>query len=599
MKTIENYLAALAKEIKKLHGDVTTLEEYRSHITESYQAFIQKQIDLRLNDSELENLFVDQLEPVKIIARSLLGLETEKLNTYEYNPKAQLGRDINLISNDLRNSISEQKNRIKSIYLNHRSPPLTALVYLFYSAFILIGAIFLGLILPDVSSVSCNDGPFFIHFGNPNSISCPVTGKNTGSLSTAPILIPVLGLVALILIFIMLIRFGYKNNTKYSVITGICLSLFVIPLDILNETSFFITNQILTYNQYDLLGNTISWAGTQDWNVMNPFSLKSVGIILIYISIRGFILIFGYILLPIFLGVLIKVLMRDFKIINTKKIKHISMISLLLVINLSLIVITPTLTYSIPTTPMPSPLSDNYPLVYSINTASTTANYTVLVGSLNTLNVSLPKSLGKILFMTGAFFNITINKNTFEDTTPKFTACISKILSSCESRNTQTILGTYFFPVNQTPDYLTKLNSSFPFPGYKPSLNNNVYAVHWQFDNSNLINDHSAEYLNVTTIDYTSETNNSLFTFSFDKKTGFLLEAKLTLFGGTWISGLEMNVLTIQRAFTINTIQNPGYFSDIQLIQDITVGSFILGCYGLLAILFYYYEKRVKELELI
>jgi hypothetical protein len=282
MNTIKNYLLELKKELLILNGDEGSLDEYSSHITESFDAFRKKKETSGLNDEQLEDVFVQQLEPVKRIAKSLLGFET---NYSENTGKIGIGASdaLKIMSSNLLKDISIKTESFRKSYLKHRSPPLTALVYILYSITILFSFTILGLFLPEVSSISCNGGSSVIHIGDPYSYECPPTSDGYGSWNVSPFKFIILMLFALVVIFILLIQFAYKSSIKYSLLTAICLSLYLIPIFYFVVTTSLLNNSIFTYDLRRMPGYLLtSWYGVSNWHMMNVLSINELVNILFF-----------------------------------------------------------------------------------------------------------------------------------------------------------------------------------------------------------------------------------------------------------------------------------------------------------------------------
>ena len=75
MKTISEYLLELKTQLQMLHGDLDYLEVYTSHLAESFITFKHTKESENFNDRQLEEIFVQQLESPKLIAKSLLGMD--------------------------------------------------------------------------------------------------------------------------------------------------------------------------------------------------------------------------------------------------------------------------------------------------------------------------------------------------------------------------------------------------------------------------------------------------------------------------------------------------------------------------------------------
>jgi hypothetical protein len=298
-------------------------------------------------------------------------------------------------------------------------------------------------------------------------------------------------------------------------------------------------------------------------------------------------------LIPITVGILLKLIRKNFRIVNKEKIINISWSLILLVICVSNSLILVNLNYPIQSSTIPSPLRDNYPLVYSIYASSSTKSYTLIEGRHTAL---LPEALGNVTYELSGALNISIDKNNFKTESSNTSACIREIFEKCQAElEIYSLFGTYYFPVNQTTSYISKLNNSYPFGGFQPTLVEKNYSIPWGFGPTYLFNDLTPSYINVTTIAYKSLTNSSIFSFSFDKNTGFLMRATLKLSEGSWVPGLQMDFLTISRFFLVQLIDDQNYFMTAQVLQYIFSGALALVCYVIIRYFFIQYNKKKKD----
>ena len=596
MKTIDNYLSKLKKELLHLNSGLDALDEYRLHLNESFEAFKKLKTNTNMSISQIEDIFVDQLEPVDQIAKSLIGLEVDVYSRPGKMGFSQLGTDIKSVTLDVKTEITETLSQMKVWYLNHRTPPMTSLVYLLYGLITFVILLVLELVLPDIGLLSCGDNPSFLHIGNPNSDICASNQSNYFSMSYQPLKGLFLFTIFVILIAALILRLGYKNSYKYSFISSLSLSLIIIPILSYSEITFFINSQILSFDRNLMPDYLIhSWYGVSNWHFMNPLPLSDTTVILFLLIFRLVSFVFVLLFSLVSIGKLFSLLTRDLFHFNAEKLKNITKTIIILVILIGYAFLMPFFVFTVTNNPMPNPLVDNNPLVYSFSASSTTKTYSGadLSGEVGRFNSSLPAILGNISFELYGNLNASIEKNTFTANQPSYLACISPILATCNENNqTHSVFGTFFFQTNQTNESLQKLNSSNPFPGYSPTIDNNNYSILWEFFSEYYIKDTSPNYINVTTINYSSQTNSSIFTFSFDRTTGFLLLATLKLDGGSWARGLEMNVLAIRRFFIVNIVNDPNYFSTAHLLLNVLTLSIAIFSYGTIILLFIYYKKK-------
>ncbi|MHA2366340.1 MAG: hypothetical protein ACXAC7_20455, partial [Candidatus Hodarchaeales archaeon] len=116
---------------------------------------------------------------------------------------------------------------------------------------------------------------------------------------------------------------------------------------------------------------------------------------------------------------------------------------------------------------------------------------------------------------------------------------------------------------NQTLSY------SSPFNGFTPNLNSKIAKISW----GPFFGDGDQRNVEVITIDYKSESNLSIYRFSFEKKSGWLMEARLIKDSSSWVPDFNyMDELNIKRLFLKKSlIEEPASYKQRTLISQIIV----------------------------
>jgi hypothetical protein len=145
------------------------------------------------------------------------------------------------------------------------------------------------------------------------------------------------------------------------------------------------------------------------------------------------------------------------------------------------------------------------------------------------------------------------------------------------------LLGTLFLP-DSWPDIVgQEINTSYPFKGYNATIDTEQRAIPWE------INNNETE-IAVNTIKYHSLTNNSVFTFFFEKTTGWLLQAELN---GSWVPDTSDSSLNIERLFLVEPIDEITPYLIIDSIM-ILVTLFVAGILVVISSVIYYILNRKK-----
>ncbi|MFX0064748.1 MAG: hypothetical protein ACFFC7_21450 [Candidatus Hermodarchaeota archaeon] len=128
-----------------------------------------------------------------------------------------------------------------------------------------------------------------------------------------------------------------------------------------------------------------------------------------------------------------------------------------------------------------------------------------------------------------------------------------------------------------------EINSSFPFNGFTPVPDTETIALEWRLKGK-LID------LPVNTIQYRSLTNNSVYTLSFDKRTGWLMKGTFYKSVGSWVEGTQAQTFIIDRYFMVISIDNTQYYLlDLGLMICVILPSTLF-----LIASFLYYHNRGK-----
>ncbi len=158
------------------------------------------------------------------------------------------------------------------------------------------------------------------------------------------------------------------------------------------------------------------------------------------------------------------------------------------------------------------------------------------------------------------------------------------------SESNFSLLGTFYLPNSFNGHSWRELisheiNSSFPFNGFTPVPNTEITTLEWHL-RAKMID------LPVNTIQYRSITNNSIYTLSFDKETGWLMNGTFYKSVGSWAEGFSAKTLKIDRYFMTMFIENSHhyYLLDLGLMVCLILPSTLF-----LIVSFIYYHHRGKK----
>ncbi|MHA1228445.1 MAG: hypothetical protein ACTSPV_17075, partial [Candidatus Hodarchaeales archaeon] len=294
------------------------------------------------------------------------------------------------------------------------------------------------------------------------------------------------------------------------------------------------------------------------------------------------------IFLMVFLGILIRTIKKEVMNKNKKVLKCIlsSFIVLILIIVTTPMVAVVDIPYD-KSIPLPS-YSDG-PIYYNfeINWASKYTSRNFSENYKTTLNM-----FGNISFYFYELYNVSLTGDPSSPATAELFPILSKSDEpSSPSSSPFPVLGLLYLP-NQVDNRSwldligNEINSFYPFKGYTPSADSSIKKVKW-FVNATWVD------LDVNTITYTSDTNGSIFKFSFDVNTGWLLEATLDVGAdSSWVQGLDLNELVISRRFIYNQIEDPEKYYAVNSIIELVL---ILITVTLVALTLEYYHKHPSK----
>ncbi|MFX1254624.1 MAG: hypothetical protein ACFFCZ_23635 [Promethearchaeota archaeon] len=158
------------------------------------------------------------------------------------------------------------------------------------------------------------------------------------------------------------------------------------------------------------------------------------------------------------------------------------------------------------------------------------------------------------------------------------------------SESNFSLLGAFYLPNSVNGHSWQELigqeiNSSFPFNGFTPVPDTEITTLEWHL-RGKMID------LPVNTIQYRSITNNSIYTLSFDKETGWLMKGTFYKSVGSWVEGFSAKTLKIDRYFMTMFIENSNhyYLLDLGLMACVILPGTLF-----LIVSFIYYHNRGKK----
>ncbi|MFX0204713.1 MAG: hypothetical protein ACFFDT_01915 [Candidatus Hodarchaeota archaeon] len=549
MNSISQYLKELETQIIALGGNKGLVEEYSSHLEAEFDDFMASQTIPFEDTKHSEEIFVHQLESPMLIAQSLLGVKEEREKIAE-----NISQFIIISSQTINRIYGYFWNKyeiLSRFYSENRTPPLTALIY------------FLAVMIPLYLYTQIRN----LLFDTP-----PVDYRE--------------GMIVLLFIFVIIASIGWRYPFRVAVQSAFFFSIFLtIVLVILGQG---VRIEILKSR---LLENSLSL--TQDWYQIPLPSINSQ--ILKYIQwtlVLRFFPIFFPSIPCLLVGALLKhiyIHQRRLFSVDKKIIPLFKSFLFILCIVLAQAIPAIQLKEIIPTRqkPIPIPTPDDCSLIYSFELEPRSDDRILL------------EEFGNIsLLGFGEEYNVTVIEPVEDDVLllkGRLTLLradvgweIDERIRGTGSQFDMPLLGILFLPKSYDdhswPNIVgQEINTSYPFKGYNATIDTERTSIPWR------INKNETE-IAVNTIKYQSLANNSVFTFFFEKTTGWLLKAELN---GPWVPDTSIDTLNIERLFLYEPIDEitPYLINDsIMILVTLFVAGILVGISSVI----YYIISRKK-----
>ncbi|MFX0016785.1 MAG: hypothetical protein ACFE98_19475 [Candidatus Hermodarchaeota archaeon] len=534
MKTIKEYLNQVEKVIITLHQDKSLVEEYESHLMAQFDDFLAENPTNR--KKELESRFVAQLEDPDVIADSLIEKEfdIERKKIFPF----QLGR-FKFIS-----TLNKYYNA---------NPLTTAIVTLIF----LIGSSFSVLWISS----------FLIW---------PLFPEETLFRYLAAYFL-------ILLIVVAFFYLGLKKSFSEIVITSLLFTILLISLLMLirwPDKLYIIVDRYRDVNHY-----------SYDWTMIGVPDLLEYLIYLLSIVITQFLNYTAFIIIIASFGYLIKLIMTKSLFINSKKFQWSSLYKIVLIsLCITVYFLIPDTSYRIPrffmnsyaNTPPPDPLRS--PLFYIITIEPGTSTYERIFPGPEPF-ITKVKEFGNFSCEEHALYTVSFTQNDFSRINSSYTASFSPVYPG-EGRTSEfqfPILGSLFLQPESIPIKNPEvLNSSFPFEGFEPTQNIDVKMIEW--------GDLRVGKTPVITVKYSSKINDYFYTFHFDERTGWLMQATLSRIDGSWYDDYDgYEQLVLKRIFLEETFNQISDYRFLEMIFSLSI-LIITSC--VLVYSYHYYKKK-------
>ncbi|MFX0125341.1 MAG: hypothetical protein ACFFAE_17060 [Candidatus Hodarchaeota archaeon] len=574
---IKKYLDQIEEKLKDKSIPSEYSEEFIDNLEDQLAIMLEeiqeKEPTLSLEDVEVRVL--TQCEPVeKVIERVIKELKTEESwITVERVSDAKFLRSFETIILSILNKLDrglifceKHFRRFSRWYLKHENPVITS--FTFFIAIILltagVGIIFTFLpsvyqttTLPDNKTYYTLNRPF----EPPGRYGEMISTEISSIFQTVIIIILIFGAIGYI---------GWRYSYRYALISGALLSLLVGSLWI------FMTQEARLFPISNRIKYGDSLVFTSDWVRTVPPTLGDFSIFVLNSIIPIWFYFFALIVLLISAGFLLKTIIKK-KEIMTNRPHHLNTL-LKIGILLGCLLIGFMIPYPrpprlSPSKDIPIPTTDE-PLIYNFE-----IDWAAVYQSRGHSEEYFTrfKEFGDLGFYFFEYFNLSLFIVNSEDPNIRSEGSFTPILTedeepSVSSQRSFALLGLLYLPNksnSQTFQEITiiHLNDSYPFRGFTPSIDDTIQNIEWHVNGTKY-------NLTVNTIRYSSTTNGSEYIFSFDRATGWLMKAELTKNNDTWVTGLELDTLTITRSFTYNQIDNP---EDYYNLDNLLLLVFLLG----------------------
>ncbi len=576
MTTIQEYLKQMRKHVLELKGDESVVEEYESHLSAEFTYFQIKNPTLKGIAAEKE--FIQQLESPEVIARSFILEDSEKIpiSKSRDNFLIRLGQ-----SRFVEKILFKPASKISKFYQEHNNPLLTAfLCYTFFLTnisflvFIYYNLLDKGVLKEDFSIIEA----FFSIFA-----SIPIFPwiflKHSFSW------------IFLVIPFLILFVLGWKQSAKDVVLVALFLGLFSIAF-----------NTLLSTQQRLSIFTAPRWATgyTTDWIFISiPSFFEYIISAFDLLFVKQFLGVIVFVFISGMVGVVVKYLIENGLKPTIRRIDKPTALKSGTIIICLIFLMIPIINYQ---------RYPRYYLLSAINTQPPTPNMTPLfyyfsVYSQNNRAPDFTKKIaefGDLSFNDGpCIFQVSFNTSNLTEIEPTMSCTMSPIHSDgIKSDFSFPMLGILYLPAKyRSQTWLDIIKHNFssisPMKGFNAEADTKTISIEW------IINDYFVK-LSVNTLLYSSTTNNSVYTFHFEKKTGWLMEATL-IRDGTWSNEGKYEILTLQRLFRREAFESQEeqhkVINQYKMMDFIlTIPIFLISSSILVrAILFYHKKRDIKE----
>ena len=578
-KLISKYLKQIEEKLKDKSIPSEYIEEFIDNLADQLATMLEEvqEKEPTLSSEDVEVSVLTQCEPVdKVVERVIKELKADEpwitadrfssvkfLRPFESTILAIFQKlDRGLVY------CKKRVHRFSKWYIKHENPVFTSLTFFITIILLTTGIGLIFTFLPSVyQTTTLPDNKTYYTLNRPLEPSGRYSEVIYTEISYSFQIV-----LIIILIFGAIGYIGWKYSYRYALMSGALLSLLI--------GSWWISvspeDRLLTISNRVISEVSGSWSFTSDWVRAIPPTTDDFAIFVLNYIFSSWFYFIIFLILLISAGFLLKTIIKRNKIITSRP-HHLNTL-LKIGLFLSCLVIGfiipppgPPRMFLYKDAPIPT---TNEPLIYEFDIDWTT----VYQGRKHSEDYfTRIREFGDLGFYFYEYFNISISNVNTEEPNLTSKGSFTQILTKDEEPSVSSLqpfalLGLLYLP-NKFNGLIFQeiiasyLNDSYPFRGFTPSIDNTIQHIEWHVNGTDY-------NLTVNTIKYSSTTNGSEYTFSFDRGTGWLLKAKLTKNNDTWVVGLELETLTITRMFTLNRIDNP---QDYYNINYLVMLLFILG----------------------
>ena len=599
---IQKYISQIRKKLCKRNIPLPFIEEFIDNLEEQLLSMLEELLlqEPSLSSDDAQISVLSSCEPVNTVVERVVH-EYQSKDIIPSLESKELPSELRFLDplESFLQSASRQLDRFlsrivfftqlfKTWYLQNGNPVLTSFLYFA----LIVGSIslmqILFLILPTFYQVTVfpSNDTYYLLGGQDYSIPSYITQDVTiTGLSVTPISIYVQAILIIIVFILSIMYLGWSRPIRQSVLTG-----FLVTLIITISTAFLSLN----YRLDDITQNSIEhgWTSfTPDWYYTYiPSLAEYTNFFFQSVVIHGFLLISTTIFSLVLLGSFLNTL----KTKNFPKPLTVSITKSLLMLFLILICIGSSLV--IPQTSPELRGEDidyllpgmEFPVFYSFSVRP--EGVTSLQHEQNH-NISFPE-FGDMSFIWNGIFQLQINISALSPLNLQSRGELTVLWDeeAIPSQALFDVFGLFYLPNQDAGRTWTDLvendlNSSTPLKGFSPYANTTSDILNW------LVN-RKYRSISVNTVTYHSQTNQSVYNFSFDPTTGFLLKATLVRKDSNWVSGYDTKILEIKRTFGTNVIDNVNEFAslDLILVTAITLSTLVI----FVGFGFFYYKRGKK-----